>query len=89
MPDFTMASAMPRTSSSLTSHPNLFQVLNHIGGVSAKAGETGGFCANAVAVRKKIETVRIRIRRLMFIFIARTVIVRVIAFVARYAIAAL
>src|SRR5437016_6301453 len=36
MPDFTMESAAPRISSSLTLHPNLFQVFQPMGGVRAR-----------------------------------------------------
>src|SRR5215467_9331902 len=51
MPDFTIASAMPRTSSSLTLHANLFQVFQPMGGVSARPLETDVSCANATQER--------------------------------------
>src|SRR6266542_5713689 len=40
IPDLTIASAMPRTNSSLTLQANLFQVFQPMGGVSAKPFET-------------------------------------------------
>src|SRR5438445_8969229 len=57
MPDFTIASAMPRTSSSLTLQPNLFQVFQPIGGVRASPADTEVDCANvAVGNWKEIAT---------------------------------
>src|SRR5579864_1048402 len=53
MPDFTMASAIPRTSSSLTLQPNLFQEFHPIGGVSARPLETALSCANAIAANSE------------------------------------
>src|SRR6266550_4282898 len=40
MPDVTMASAIPRIISSLTLQPNLFQLFQPMGGVSARLAET-------------------------------------------------
>src|SRR5258708_1765925 len=42
-----MASAIPRTSSSLTLQPNLFQVFHPIGGARARPLETALSCASA------------------------------------------
>src|SRR5713101_6552802 len=47
MPDFTMASAMLRTNSSLTLQPNLFQVFHPMGGVRARPLDTAFSCASA------------------------------------------
>src|SRR3954471_19466169 len=52
MPDLTIASAMPRTSSSLTLHPNLFQVFHPIGGVRASPFEVSD-CASETAVNSE------------------------------------
>src|SRR5260370_445816 len=57
MPDLTMASAIPRTSSSLTLQANLFQVFQPIGGVRARPLETEFSCA--IAVRLRDETRRV------------------------------
>src|SRR5579864_2685108 len=50
MPDLTIASAIPRTSSSLTLQANLFQEFHPMGGVSARPLETADSWANAVPV---------------------------------------
>src|SRR5579863_5772723 len=68
MPDLTMASAMPRTSSSLTLQPNLFQVFHPMGGVSAKPLETALGCARPAALND--ETIRIRESNFLDIFVA-------------------
>src|SRR4051794_27260799 len=52
MPDVTIASAIPRTSSSLTLHPNLFQVFHPIGGVRASPFEVSD-CASETAVNSE------------------------------------
>src|ERR1700691_173485 len=61
MPDFTIASARVRTSWSLTSHPNLFQVLKPIGGVGTSPAERGSFCANMTLPRNATEITSIQI----------------------------
>src|SRR6266568_6347358 len=53
IPDLTIASAIPRTSSSLTLQANLFQVFHPMGGVSAWPFETGFSCANTDAANDK------------------------------------
>src|SRR6476620_9637427 len=57
MPDLTIASAMPRTSSSLTLQANLFQVFQPIGGVRARPLDTSD-CANETAVSSEHKAAR-------------------------------
>src|SRR5262249_831505 len=49
MPDFTIASAIPRIISSLTLQPNLFQLFHPMGGVSARLADGAAFCAKRAA----------------------------------------
>src|SRR5450432_1351153 len=57
MPDFTMASAMPRTSSSLTLQPNLFQEFHPMGGVRARPLETALSSASAAALSDEMKRI--------------------------------
>src|SRR6202008_4920434 len=61
MPDFTSASAIPLIMSSLTLQPNLFQLFQPMGGVSARLAEgaswmAGCCCAHEVKARNKTAT---------------------------------
>ena len=51
MPDFTMESAAPRISSSLTLQANLFQVFQPMGGVRARLAEDLDSCAEVIAAK--------------------------------------
>src|SRR5260221_12038021 len=65
MPDLTIASAIPRTSSALTLQPNLFQVFHPMGGVSARPLDTELSCASTAALSDNAKT--IKINNLLFI----------------------
>src|SRR4051794_4111486 len=70
MPDFTIASAMPRTSWSLTSHQTLFLVSPPRGGVRASPADTEVDCANIGAGNwKGIATARVNARRKCFVMV--------------------
>src|SRR3954462_13026661 len=70
MPDFTIASAIPRTSWSLTSQPNLFHVFHPMGGVIASPADTEVDCANMVAGNwKGSATARITARSKCFFMV--------------------
>src|SRR5437660_12133508 len=61
---------MPRTSSSLTLHLNLFEVFQPIGGVRASPADTEVDCANIAAGNwKRIATARVNARRKCFVMV--------------------
>jgi hypothetical protein len=71
MPDFTIASAIPRTNSSLTLQANLFQVLNPMGGVGASPLDTALSSANIAPLSNAVKATTIGKR--VFIFLCASV----------------
>src|SRR5271166_4120211 len=61
IPDFTIASAILRIMSSLTSHANLFQEFQPMGGVSARPADAGSlFWATSESAPRAMKMIRYR-----------------------------